>query len=174
MKAAETQVVISCSRFQAINQFVFIPVLAVMAATWIFIAVVIVLWGDLASPDFWPFALVFPVCLLLPFHICCHITSVVRNRESLFTEFIVSSTGINVSSPRYFKLSLGWNDVTRATYSRLLETITLESPRLAHPLAIMNLVVRKGRRWEPDPAFVAALELIEGGIGARLRKVRLF
>jgi hypothetical protein len=56
---------------------------------------------------------------------------------------------------------LGWNDLTRATYSHTQRLIILESPKLTKPLAIRNLA--RG----VAPEFTAASQLIRGAMGER-------
>jgi hypothetical protein len=88
--------------------------------------------------------------------------NLVRTRESLFTTFQVSSTGITLENSRYGVLSLDWNEVTQATYCRLAKMIILESPRLWQPLVIMNF---GGNSVAPE--FAAARTLIRSAMRDR-------
>jgi hypothetical protein len=88
--------------------------------------------------------------------------NLVRNRESLFTTFHVASTGITIENRRYGALSLDWEDLTRATYTRR-GMISLESPRLLQSLVIFNFSGGRGLA----PEFAAARNLIRGAMRDR-------
>jgi hypothetical protein len=107
-------------------------------------------------------ALISVLCLTLFIVHAWVAADLIRNRETLFTTFQVTSTGITVEDARYGQLVLNCNDVTRATYRRFLGSITLDSPRLLKPIAIMNPTPRNF-----SPEFEAARELIGEALHAR-------
>jgi len=80
----------------------------------------------------------------------------------------VSPAGVAVENSRYGVLLLNWADVTRATYSRFGKMITLESPKLSKPLAIMNLEARG-----VAPEFSAARSIISAALSDRWSERRL-
>jgi hypothetical protein len=94
--------------------------------------------------------------------------SLIRNREALFTTIRVSPMGVVVENSRYGVLLLNWNDVTHATCSSFGKMITLESPKLSKPLAIMNF---GGGGLAPE--FLAARTAIQAAVNNRWSERRL-
>jgi hypothetical protein len=157
MEPPPTSVTIRCSPLYAlVILFVTVPLLALVLAS----LVAGTPWSDqgLSTRE-------LVICyLLLPLPIvflCVTIGSWIRHWETLFTTFEVSSTGIIVESSPYGRLLLGWNDLTRATYSHTQSLIILESPKLTKPLAIRKLAQGVA------PEFTAARKLIRGAMGGR-------
>jgi hypothetical protein len=170
MDPTMTDVTIKCSRFKAlIILFVGIPLLSLIALLFVVIMVSIPLMpkgvGGLGTQNAITIYVLFPL-LIVGFSWA--MWSVIRNREALFTTIRVSPAGVVVENSRYGVLLLNWNDVTHATYSSFGKTITLESPKLSKPLAIMNF----GGRGLP-PEFLAARTLIEAAVSNRWSERRL-
>jgi len=167
MDLTTTDVTIQCSRFKAlIILFVGIPLLTLIVLLFVAImATTPLIAKGVGSQNIATIYLLFP---LLVVGFSWVIWSVIRNREALFTTIRVSSAGVTVENARYGVLLINWNDVTQASYSRFGKTITLESPRLFEPLAIMSF---GGRGLAPE--FLAARNAIQAAIRDRWSERRL-
>ena len=158
---------IECSRFMAIIiLFVGIPLLAILVLLFLVIMIITpMIAKGMGAQNLATVYLLFPL-LIVGFSWA--VWSVIRNREALFTTVRVSPAGVAVENSRYGVLLLNWADVTRATYSRFGKMITLDSPKLSKPLAIMNLDARG-----IAPEFSAARSIISAALSDRWSERRL-
>jgi hypothetical protein len=149
--------------------FAGIPILTLIALLFVTIMVTIPLMpkgvGGIGTQNAITIYLLFPL-LIVGF--CWAMWSVIRNREALFTTIRVSPAGVVVENSRYGVLLLNWSDVTNATYSRFGKMITLESPKLSKPLAIMNF-----GSGGLAPEFLAARTVIQAAVSNRWSERRL-
>lgn len=110
----------------------------VLAALTLGFAVVTFLLHTVAMP-LWKIGLAYVIFpFMAVFSAVGTFTSFRYGRESVFTTFHVSSHGIAIENRRYGLLQLTWPDIKGATYSRIMKTVVLDSPRLSNPIAIMN------------------------------------
>jgi hypothetical protein len=170
MDLATDDVTIKCSRFKAsIILFVGIPLLSLIILLFVVIMVTIPLMPNMirrmGAQNLATIYLLFPLLVVGFFWV---IWTMIRNREALFTTIQVSPAGVVVENSRYGVLLLNWEDVTHATYSSFGKMITLESPRLSKPLAIMNF----GSRGLA-PQFLAARTAIQTAVSNRWSERRL-
>jgi hypothetical protein len=153
-------VTIQCSRLRALfTLFVWVPLLTVLAL----VIPYAIANTPLAAKGIKELAIIYLVGSLSVIVFSLLVSSMVRNRESLFTTFEISPPGITIKNSRYGALLLNWSDLTRATYSRGDGMITLESPQLLKPIAIMDL----GGPRLSTPEFTTAQQIIQGAIHDR-------
>ncbi len=167
MDQTTSDVTIQCSRFKAlIILFAGIPILILLVLLLLVIMVTTPLMAKgIGFQNLLTIYLLFPV-LVAGFS--WTVWSMVRNRDTLFTSIRVSPAGVTIENSRYGVLLLNWDDVTHATYSKFWKTITLESPKLLKPLAIMNFGSRGAA-----PEFLAARGAIQAAVRARWSERRL-
>ena len=170
MDLATDDVTIKCSRFKAfIILFVGVPLLGLMILLFVVIMTTIPLMPNgiqrMGAQNLATIYLLFSLLIAVLFWV---VWTMIRNREALFTTIQVSSTGVVVENSKYGVLLLNWDDVTHATYSRFGKMITLESPRLSKPLAIMNL-----GSSGLAPQFLAARTAIQAAVRNRWSERRL-
>ena len=117
-------------------------------------------------PRMWSEMGAYLFCGVLAVGAAWYLWFIVRNIESVFTTFRVSQTQLIIENSRYGVLTLNWGELTRATYTRIGiagETITLEAPQLAKPVAIMSHLRTAGSTGR----FVIAHRLIQRAMGDR-------
>lgn len=160
----ETDVTIACSRFKAqLLLFVGVPLLSGIVLLFVVImATAPLMSAKLGMQEVATVYLLFPVLVVLFSWI---VWAFVSNRETLFTTFRISRAGLVVENSRYGVLIINWNEITRATYSKTGKMITLESPKLLRPLAIMSF----GRNGL-TPQFMAARTVIQEAIPDRWKE----
>jgi len=95
-----------------------------------------------------------------------HLWYLVRNRESIFTTFRISPAALTIENQRYGVLTLTWDEISCATYSKIGidgKRITLEAASLVKPLVIMSTLATAGSR----ATFVIAQMLMQRALGDR-------
>jgi hypothetical protein len=152
----------SFTRRAALATLILIPTLAAFMCL-IGLILLLVVWSGALSLQVHERRLLLFVLPLFSVFFLHLAASLLRGRETFFTVFRITEAGVQVENRRYGKLLLSWDDVSRASYSRLQKFITLRSPRLRRPLRIVST-----RRERPaGTQLQAARTILQRHLGTR-------
>lgn len=139
--------------------------LVLLAALGVFVAggavaaVVVTSFGsECARVDVKDACLLAPVLAAYLFLCWCGVI-ILRYRESLFTTFTVSRSGVSIENSRYGCIDVSWHEFSCATYSKVGKHIVLHSEKLQKPIAIISDASKAGPGVFPEVLKTIRLKL---------------